>query len=487
VKAGIPALEPWYEERMTSRASWGALESRIEGELILPASPDFDVAYRALNARFDDARPQAVVRCASPDDVTELIRFAGMRGMEIGTRGGGHCFGGRSSSRGLLVDVTPMHSVKVAGGAVTVGGGTRLGEVYESLIQHDLAIPAGSCPSVGVAGLALGGGLGIVGRKHGLTSDHLLGAQIVLADGRFVDCDGRHEGDLFWALRGAGAGNFGVVTSLTFRTIPAPTATNFHLAWPFSQAGVVIDAWQSWAPAAPEELAASLLIGASADIEEPPSAGVFGVLLGAESEATELVEELVNRAGSDPDVVFLRHMSFEETTRYWGEQAAREPAEKEPPGWELRGHRFIKSEFFQRPLSTEVIDGLLQNLQRDRVAGQSRELDFSPWGGGYNRVSEDATAFVHRDDRFWLKHATEVAPGAPAAAKEAAHDWITRSWGTVHPSGTGRVFPNFPDPDLKDWPRAYYGTNLERLLSIKARYDPGNLFRFRQSLPVRSR
>src|SRR5918996_843627 len=376
------ALELWYGERMTTRASWGSLELRIEGELVLPGSPDFDVAYRALNARFDDVQPLAIVRCTNPDDVAEVIRFAGTHGMEVGTRGGGHCFGGRSSSGGLLVDVTRMHAVEVSGGAVTVGGGTRIGEVYASLLQHDLAIPAGSCPSVGIAGLALGGGLGIIGRRYGLTSDHLLGAQIVLADGRIVECDEHHEEDLFWALRGAGAGNFGVVTSLTFGTIPAPAATNFHLAWSFSEAAAAIDAWQSWAPAAPEELSASLLIGASAHIEEPPSVDVIGVLLGPESEATDLVEALVGRARSEPDLVFLSHMSFEETTRYWGERASREPAEGDP-------------------------------------------------------------------------------------------------------SGTGRVFPNFPDPDLKDWASAYFGTNLERLLSLKARYDPGNLLRFRQSLPVR--
>ena len=470
---------------MTTRASWGSLESRIEGELVLPGSPDFDVAYRALNARFDDVQPLAIVRCTNPDDVAEVIRFAGTHGMEVGTRGGGHCFGGRSSSGGLLVDVTRMHAVEVSGGAVTVGGGTRIGEVYASLLQHDLAIPAGSCPSVGIAGLALGGGLGIIGRRYGLTSDHLLGAQIVLADGRIVECDEHHEEDLFWALRGAGAGNFGVVTSLTFGTIPAPAATNFHLAWSFSEAAAAIDAWQSWAPAAPEELSASLLIGASAHIEEPPSVGVIGVMLGAESDATDLVEALVGRARSEPDLVFLKHLSFEETTRFWGERASREPAEGEPSGWELRGHRFIKSEFFQRPLAAEVIEELLQKFARGRVAGQSRELDFSPWGGAYNRMSADATAFVHRDDRFWVKHAAEVVPDAPAAAKEAAHDWVARSWATVHPSGTGRVFPNFPDPDLKDWASAYFGTNLERLLSIKARYDPGNLLRFRQSLPVR--
>jgi hypothetical protein len=452
---------------MSSSMDWGELEAAISGEVILPEAPEFDLGYRALNARFDDVRPQAVVRARSPQDVAEVIRFARRRGIAVATRSGGHCFAGRSSTEGLLVDVTPMHSVEISGGAVTVGGGTRLGEVYGSLLERNLTIPAGSCPSVGIAGQALGGGLGIIGRKHGVTSDHLLGVQIVLADGRVLECDDHHEEDLFWALRGGGPGNFGVATALTFRTIRAPDATNFHLAWPLSNAAGVIDAWQSWAPSAPEELAASLVIGASAQVEEPPSVEVFGVMLGTESDAAELVDGLGNRARSDPDSVFRQHMSFRETTRYWGERAARDRVEGEPPGWELRGHRFIKSEFFNRPLSAEVIEALLENFLKDRVAGQSRELDFSPWGGGYNRMSADATAFVHREDLYWLKHATEVEPGASRAEKEAAHDWVSRSWGAVHPWGTGRVFPNFPDPDLEDWARAYYGRNLHRLLDSR--------------------
>jgi FAD/FMN-containing dehydrogenase len=470
---------------MSSTASWGELEAAISGDVILPGSHDYDRAYPALNARFDDVRPQGLVRCAGPEDAAEAIRFARQQGIAVATRSGGHCFGGRSSTEGLLIDVTPMHSVQISDGVVTVGGGTRLGEVYESLLEDDLTIPAGSCPSVGIAGLALGGGLGIIGRKHGLTSDHLLGAQIVLSDGRVVECDDHHEEDLFWALRGGGPGNFGVVTALTFRTMRAPSATNFHLTWPLSKAAAVIDAWQSWAPTAPEELAASLVIGASAQLDEPPSVQVFGIMLGTESEAAELEAQVVTRARSDPVSAFRQHMSFRETTRYWGERAARDRVEGEPPGWELRGCRFIKSEFFNRPLSDEVVEALLRNLLKDRVAGQSRELDFSPWGGEYNRLMADATAFVHRGDLYWLKHATEVGAGASTADREAAHDWANRSWGVVHPWGTGRVFPNFSDPDLGDWARAYYGNNRDRLVDVKARYDSANLFRFHQSLPTR--
>jgi FAD binding domain-containing protein/berberine-like enzyme len=425
-----------------------------------------------------------VVRCANAEDVAEAVRFAGRVGIPVATRSGGHCFGGRSSTEGLLVDVSPMSSVHVSGETVTVGGGTRLGEVYGALLDHDLAIPGGSCPSVGVAGLALGGGLGILGRTHGVTSDHLLGAEIVLADGRVLRCDDHRDEELFWALRGGGAGNFGVITELTFRTVPAPDATNFHLAWPFTQAAAAIGAWQRWASPGPDELAASLVIGAGPEADEPPEVEVFGVMLGTASDADELIEQLVTRIGSDPASTFREHMSFRETIEYWGERASRDPVEGEAPGRELRGCRFIRSEFFRRPLSGEVIQALLDTLVSERVEGQSRELDFSPWGGAYNRVGSDATAFVHRDEAFWLKHACEVEPGASTSAKEAAHIWAGRSWGIAHPSGSGRVFPNFPDPDLEDWPEAYFGTNLGRLRRVKARYDPENLFRFHQSIPL---
>ena len=467
---------------MSSNPRWEALDAALSGEVILPGSAEYETASQALNARFDGVRPRAVVRCAGPEDVGEALWFAARHGMPVATRGGGHCFGGRSSTDGVLVEVTPMHSVQVAGGTVTIGGGTRLGEVYGSLLEHGSVIPGGSCPSVGIAGLTLGGGLGIIGRTHGLTSDSLLRVQVVLADGRVLGCDEHNHEDLFWALRGGGAGNFGVVTELTFRTIPAPGATNFHLSWPFSRAARAIDAWQAWAPSGPDELSASLVIGAGPVVEDPPTVELFGVMLGTRSDADGVLEEVVARVGSDPTSTFREQMSFRETVEYWGERASGDRVEGDPPGRELRGSRFIRSEFFRRPLPPEVIGALLETLQRDRREGQSRELDFSPWGGAYNRVRPDATAFVHRDDRYWLKHAAEVDAGASDAEKEAAHDWAGRSWSLVHPFGTGRVFPNFPDPDLEDWPRAYFGPNLERLREVKARYDPQGLFRFRQSL-----
>ncbi len=468
---------------------WESLQGRIDGEVALPGAPAYQAARPPFNARFRDLRPSAIVSCAGPQDVGEAISFARRHGLEVATRAGGHSFAAHSSTRGLLVDVTPMRSVAVAGGVATVGAGARLGEVYETLQEHDLAIPGGTCPPVGVAGLTLGGGLGILGRRYGVTSDHLIGAEVVLADGRILHCDDGHEEDLFWALRGAGAGNFGVVTTLVFRAVPAPqTTTNVHLAWPYAHAAAVIAAWQGWAPSGPDELAASLKITAGDDPDRPPAVDVYAAFHGPRADAAELVEELVDRVGSDPTATRLTPMTWPQTRRFWaelgdtGEDPGGSPAPQPPEELCL----YARSEFFARPLPAEAVGALLEAFGEGRTSGEARELDFMPWGGAYNRRPPDATAFVHRDQLFQLKHAVVVGPDAPPANQAAAHRAATRSWTSVHPWGSGRVFQNFADPDLEHWPAAYYGPNYDRLVRVKARYDPSNLFRFHQSLPGRS-
>ena len=451
-------------------------------------SPAYQAAPPAFNARFRDVRPSAIVSCASPQDAGETISFARRHGLELATRAGGHSFAAHASTRGLLVDVTPVRSVTVAGGVATVGAGARLGEVYEALQDHDLTIPGGTCPPVGIAGLTLGGGLGILGRKYGVTSDRLVEAEVVLADGRFLRCDDGHEADLFWALRGAGAGNFGVVTTLVFRAVPAPQATtNLHLAWPSAHAGAVIGAWQRWAPTGPDELAASLKITAGDDPDRPPAVDVYGAFHGSQADAARLVEELVGRVGADPTVAALTPMTWPQTRKFWAElgdpgQESGGPSIPQPSQGQCL---YAKSEFFAHPIPAEAIGALLDAFVEGRASGESRELDFMPWGAAYNRRPPDATAFVHRDQLFQLKHAVVLHPDAPPGNQAAAHAAATRSWASVHPWGSGRVFQNFADPDLEHWAEAYYGPNYARLVRVKARYDPSNLFHFQQSLPPR--
>jgi FAD/FMN-containing dehydrogenase len=456
------------------RPDVGALQGVIAGDVILPGSPEYEQVHRPVMARFHNVRPRAVVLCKTATDVSETISFASRAGLETAVRSGGHSVAGLSSTRGIVIDVTPMRSVSVSGGVATVGAGARLGDLYDALHEHGLTIPAGCGPSVGIAGLTLGGGVGILGRKYGLTSDHLLAAQVVLADGRAVDCDDDHDEELFWALRGAGAGKFGVVTTLVFRTVPAPAATCFHLVWPLAQAAAVIDAWQAWAPTAPDELDASLLLTASGD--RPPVANLLGAVHGNEADTAGLLGELVARAQVDPASASGRRMPYREAKRYLAELG-------DQLGESLQedGLLFSKSEFFRRRLPTETIVALVENLSRGLVPGQARHLDFLPWGGAYNRTRADATAFVHRDELFLVQHLLVVDPHASTTETEAARDWLTRAWALAHPWGSGRVYPNFPDPDLENSGHAYYGTNYNRLLRVKAKYDPANFFHLHPS------
>ena len=419
----------------------------------------------------------------------EALAFADVHEVSIAIRSGGHCFAGYSSTGGLLIDVTLLDQVQVDGDTAVVGTGTRVGAMTERLAKYNRVVPGGSCPSVGVGGTTLGGGLGVLGRLFGLTCDHLLAAQVVLADGRIVTTDEQREPDLFWALRGAGAGNFGVVTSFVFRTRPSVRMTNFYYVWPYRDAATVVEQWQRWAPEAPDELAAGLALTSTDHLDEPPFVEVYGAMAAGWGETKRLLDEFSERVGARPERANVTELSYLQTAHYQaGLLSAVNEVVQTPQGpVQRQGFRFTKSEFFDRLLPAEAITRLVEQFDRDRAAGQYRGLEFAPWAGGYCRVPATATAFAHRTQRFSLKHAILVAPAASAERKHAAHRWVTESWASVHPWGCGQVYPNFPDPDLTDWATAYYGVNLPRLTEIKARYDPGNRFCFEQSIPVGNR
>jgi FAD/FMN-containing dehydrogenase len=451
-----------------SMPDWNALRDTIAGQVVLPDAAEYDLLRKPAMVRFHDVRPQALVRCVTDADVAETVLFTRRFGLSTAIRSGGHCFAGRSSTTGVVIDLGPMRSVSVADGVVTVGAGTRLGELYDALDARGLTVPAGCGPTVGIAGLTLGGGLGILGRSHGLTCDQLRRARVVLADSRIVECDEQHHPDLFWALRGAGAADIGVVTSLVFDSVPAPAATGFHLVWPHTAAVSTIEAWQAWAPDAPDALAASLFVHAGPDADRPPVVNVFGAMLASESDADKLLDDLVARTGLDPASTDLVSGSYREIKRYLvhvGEHMA-DASDGHPVE---PGLLYSKSEFFRRPLPPDVIAALVDNQVTGRSQGETRALDFSPWAGAYNRVSADATAFVHRNERFLLKHELELEPGSSPEQIDAGRRWLTLSWSTVHPWGSGGVYPNFPDAELDDADHAYYGNNTDRLNRIRRR------------------
>jgi hypothetical protein len=189
-------------------------------------------------------------------------------------------------------------------------------------------------------------------------------------------------------------------------------------------------------------------------------------MVGSKADTAALLGELGERAGAPPASQLFEHASYRDTKRALA--ALGDPSDA--------GHPYSRSEFFARRLPRDAIDALADHLGRDRVAGQARELDFTPWGGAYNGVAEDATAFAHRAERFLLKHTVVLGPDAAPAERRQARRWLDRSWELVRPYGSGRVYPNFPDPGLGDPGRAYYAGNEPRLRRVKARYDPDDVF-----------
>jgi FAD/FMN-containing dehydrogenase len=470
---------------------WDALSGAIDGHVHLRGSLAYEPLAPGFNARFDHRQPEAIVRCASPEDVAETIRFVTRHRLEHATRSGGHCFAGHSSTRGVLIDVGDLQAVSISGGTVRVGAGAPLGRLYEQLDSHGVTVVAGSCPEVGIAGFVLGGGLGILGRIHGVASDQLIGAQIVLADSRIIDCDDPQHPDLFWALRGAGVAGYGVVTALDLVTVAAPAATSFHLSWTPSHAAAVVDAWQRWSPSGPDELAASLKITVEGDTDALPSVDVYGTLAGSEGDAEDVLAGLVDLAQADPTAASRRWMTHADTRRFWAQLGevthghAGTPTSRDVPA-RVRPHLRAKCEFFHRHLPLEAIERLLGVLAMPRSPGESREPDFMPWGGAYNRRHATATAFVHRHEQFLLKHGVVDEAPLVMGAGDSGRRWLDASWASVHRWGSNRAFQNFADPDLPNWLSAYYGPNVPRLSRIKARYDPHDFFRHPQTIPTRA-
>ncbi|GAA1671702.1 FAD-binding oxidoreductase [Fodinicola feengrottensis] len=423
-----------------------------------PDSPGYDTIRRTVNPAYQHVRPRLVAMCRSVQDVVNAIAYAAATGDRIAVRSGGHCFAGRSSTDGIVLDVSGIADISMANDQVaTIGAGARLGQVYAALHAYGRTLPAGCGQTVGIAGLTLGGGIGLLGRKYGLTCDRLVGAQVVLADGSVVECDHHREPDLFWGLRGAGGGQFGVVTALRFDTAPSPLTTRIQARWSGIAVDKLVAAWQTWAPDAPDDITVNLTVESEPGV--PVHATIFGAATLDEQSTRELLREFTDLAGAPSSLALRTGLPYPLLKNSFADP-------REIPERVVQR----KSEFFSHSMSGNTLAALLAPLDDAPSAGR-RQLAFTAMGGAYNRIAEDATAFAHRSERFLLEH-----------LGEAADSWVDHSWTTAHTDGSGRVYPNFPDLSLENWAEAYHAGNYARLAAIKNIYDPQRFFDFPQAI-----
>jgi FAD/FMN-containing dehydrogenase len=448
----------------------------IRGQVIRAGAPGFLAAAHVYNERFDSVLPRWVARPLDAADVRRAVNWGVAHGVPLRARSGGHSYAGYSTlSGGVVLDLRNMRriAIDVHNRKATIGAGAQLIDVYAALAARGMTIPAGSCPSVGIAGHALGGGMGLAGRRFGLTADNLLSAQIVTADGQLRTVSSHTNPDLYWALRGGGGGNFGVVTSFTFRVHPIPsTVAWFIVTWPFSSGSDALAAWQGWAPHARSELTSIFHLNGGG----PDPVRITGQYFGPASDLGRLLEPVTAVSGAS---VQSGDLGYLDAQLLWAgcspTPSALTPchtAGTRPGGTLMRMNFQAKSDYVAKPLPAAARDALVAAAQDRAQLPGSGAILFDSYGGAINQVAPAATAFVHRRVLFCLQYLSYGGGGA----------WLDSTAARMRGYVTGGAYFNYTDPGLEGWQTAYYGSNYPRLLKIRREIDPHHYFNFPQAI-----
>jgi FAD/FMN-containing dehydrogenase len=466
---GAGALGPLATRASAGGAPLPALRRELDGDLIVRGAAGYTQAKELYNTRFDGATPLAIAYCESATDVARAISWARRNRVALTARSGGHSYGGYSTGSGLVIDVSRMHAVTLAKGIATVGAGAQLIDVYTALAQGGRTIPGGSCPTVGIAGLALGGGLGFSSRLHGTTSDAIVGLTLVDASGRIRTCSASENADLYWACRGGGGGNFGIVTSFRFQTFPVSTVLTFELSWPLSDATRVVPIWQGLAPHAPDGLYAvcTLLTRTTGALVR-----VEGQYFGTKGSLEQLLAPL--QVGTPRPLGVSR--PYLNAMQLWaGCVSDADQCHLAPAGNLPRATFKATSDYAAKPILAAGVKTMTRFIAQRQADGAVGALVLDPYGGAINRVPAAATAFAHRSMLYSLQY---YAGGADPTSL----GWLTQFQQAMRPYVSGAAYVNYIDPKLTNWAHAYYGSNYPRLQAIKKRHDPMNLFHFAQSV-----
>ena len=437
-------------------------------------------ARRPAIARFRDARPAAVVRCATPATSRRRSPSPAARGCRRGAVAAATASRATRRRTGSCSTSGRWTAWPSRGGVATIGAGARLGAVYDALDAGRPHDPRGCGPRVGVAGLTLGGGLGILGRSHGLLADSLVGARVVLADGRVVDCDAEREADLFWALRGRGRRRFGVVTAFRFATCPRRPRRALKAAGRPPRRPRVSPRGSVRSPDAPD-----------AARREPPRRRPGRRGRAARGHRGGRVPRARGRGGAAPRRPRAAQRAPASTVPVHASFRARSGRSPTPPASPTRSSATTSRaapEFFAAPIPAGRDRRARSPTSRATAAPARRASRLRPVRRRLHARRADATAFFHRDGASCSSTRSPSTSTRAPRRRAAARAWLEAPVRDRPPAtGTGGVYPNFPEEGLEDWPRAYYGANLERLVAIKERYDPDDVFRAEQSIRPRAR
>ena len=448
------------------------LTDRFAGEVILPSDPEYDAARRVWNGMVD-RRPALVVRPMGADDVRAAIRYAREQDLLVAVRGGGHSIPGLSTcDGGIVIDLSLMGGAEVDAGSrrARVGGGALLAELDEAAQAHGLVCPVGVVSHTGVGGLTLGGGMGRLQRRFGLTIDNLRAVELVTADGRLVRASEEENPDLFWGLRGAGA-NFGIATAFEFGLNPMdPVITHGNVVHPIERASELAAVYSDLAASAPREL--WLTFGVNLALPEsnfPPELAGRPIALvavhhcGSPEQAERDLAPL--RAFGPPLIDTIEAKPYLEA-QHLNDQAQ---------AW---GHRFYMKSAFVPALPDEVVTAAVDQVSR-LEGGIDGTVSIWTWGGAIADVGEGSTAFTGRDAAFWVSaEVTWEEPALDETSQELGRAFVA----DVAPYAVaGRYVNDVAEPG--EDVRAIYGdAKQDRLVALKRAWDPDNVFRLNQNI-----
>lgn len=457
----------------TDRPPWEELTALLRGPLVLPDDDAYDEVRAVYNGMID-RRPAALARCRDTVDVVAAVGFAREHGLDLAIRGGGHNAGGLGVwDDALVVDLSLMRSVRVdpTTATVRVDGGCTWQDVDHATVGFGLATPAGFLSSTGVGGLTLGGGVGYLSRRYGLTVDNLLSADVVLADGRLVTADAEHHPDLFWALRGGG-GNFGVVTSFEFRCHPVGeggVVIGGPVLYDIGDTAEVLRWYRELLPSLPEELSGwfgVMTIPPAAPFPEElwgrKACGIVWCYTGPHDRADELLDPV--RSFGAPLVVGMHEMPFNVLQSAFN---ALYPAGLQ---WYWRADMY-------ESISDEAVD--VHSRYGEALPTGHSTMHLYPIDGAAARVPQDATAFAYRSGG-WAGVVVGVSPDP--ADNAAMTEWARSYWSELHPTSAGGAYVNFMMDEGEDRVRAAYRGNYARLVQVKTAYDPTNFFHVNQNI-----
>jgi hypothetical protein len=445
-----------------------ALRKQIRGTVTLPPDKNYDHARKVYNAMINKY-PAIIIQCADVADVMASVKFAKEQNLLVAVRGGGHNGGGLGiCDDGMVIDLSGIKYIRVnpADKKVRVGGGNTLGEVDHATHAFGLAVPAGIISTTGIGGLTLGGGIGYLSRKYGLTIDHLLEADMVLADGRFITANDQQNADLFWAIRGGG-GNFGIVTSFLFQAREVDMVYGGPTLWPIEKIGEIMPWYQDFLDQAPDELNGFI---ATLEIPGPPFPESlhhkkFCAIVWCYAGDLEKAEEIFKPI-RDQEPVF-EHVG---PMPYPAIQSLFDGLL--PPGLQW----YWKADFFKN-LNAEVAEKCLQFGSANPTP--LSQMHMYPISGAASRVGSPDTPWAHRDAKY-----AEVIIGVDPdpANDEKIIEWCKDYWNALHPYSSGGTYLNFEMSETIDRVKKSYGENYERLSEIKKKYDPDNFFRVNQNI-----